>query len=54
MLRGILIVLIVVAVLVGGLLALRTTARTGMPDAEVLKRAKERADRARASEDDER
>jgi hypothetical protein len=54
MLRGILIVLIVVAVLVGGLLALRTSARTGMPDAEVLKRAKERADKARTSEDDER
>jgi DUF2897 family protein len=51
---GILIVLIVIAVLVGGLFVLRTTARMGMPDQEVLKRAKERADQASASEDKDR
>ena len=48
---GILVVLIVVAVLVGGLFVLRTTARMGMPSQEVLKRAKDRADKASASED---
>jgi hypothetical protein len=51
---GILIVLIVVGVLVGGLFILRTTARSGMPDQEVLKRAKEHADQLSASEDKDR
>jgi hypothetical protein len=49
--RSILIVALVVAVLAGGLLVLRSTARSGMPDEEVLKRAKQRAERARADED---
>ena len=51
---GILIVLIVVVALVGGLFVLRTTARMGMPGQEVLRRAKERADKASASEDKDR
>jgi Protein of unknown function (DUF2897) len=52
--RAIIIIVLVVAVLAGGLLVLRSTARTGMPDEEVLKRAKERARKARADEDAER
>jgi hypothetical protein len=52
--RPIIIVLLVVAVLVGGLFVLRSTARTGMPDEDVLKRAKERARQEQAKEDAER
>jgi hypothetical protein len=52
--RAIIIFLLVIAILGGGLVVLRRSARTGMPDAEVLTRAKERADRARAAEDAER
>jgi hypothetical protein len=51
---GILIVLIVVAVLVGGLFVLRSTARTGMPDQDVLKRAKDRARENDKSDDTQR
>lgn len=54
MFRAIIIISLVVLVLGGGLLALRRSALTGMPDAEVLKRAKEHADKARAAEDRER
>jgi hypothetical protein len=51
---GILIVLIVVVVLVGGLFVLRSTARTGMPDQDVLKRAKDRARKNDKSDDTQR
>jgi Protein of unknown function (DUF2897) len=54
MVRPIIIILLVVAVLVGGLFVLRSTARTGMPDEDVLKRAKERARQERAKEEAER
>jgi hypothetical protein len=50
-LRAILIILLVVCVLVGGLLTLRSTRNAGMPGKDVLDRAKERA-RARAAKDD--
>jgi hypothetical protein len=43
MLKAILIVALVVAGLIGGLLTLRSSARTGMPDEDVLKRAATRA-----------
>jgi hypothetical protein len=43
MLKAILIIAVVVGVLVGGLLTLRSSARTGMPDEDVLKRAAGRA-----------
>jgi Protein of unknown function (DUF2897) len=43
MLKAILITIVVVGVLIGGLLTLRSSARTGMPDEEVLKRAAGRA-----------
>jgi hypothetical protein len=42
MLKTIIIIVIVVGVLVGGLLTLRNSARTGMPSEDVLRRAKER------------
>jgi hypothetical protein len=43
MLKAILITVLVVAVLIGGLLTLRSRARTGMPDEETLKRAASRS-----------
>jgi hypothetical protein len=49
--KGILIVLLVVAVIVGGLLTLRSSRQIGMPSDEVLKRA---AKRAREQADEEK
>jgi Protein of unknown function (DUF2897) len=49
--KAILIILLVVCVLVGGLLTLRSTRNTAMPGKDVLDRAKERAD-AQAAKDD--
>ena len=42
MLKAIIIIVIVVGFLLGGILTLRSSARTGMPDEDVLRRAKER------------
>jgi hypothetical protein len=39
MLKAILITVVVIGALIGGLLTLRNSARTGMPDEDVLKRA---------------
>jgi hypothetical protein len=50
-LKAILIILLVVCVLVGGLLTLRSTRNTAMPGKDVLDRAKERA-RTQAAKDD--
>jgi hypothetical protein len=41
--KGLLIILLVVGVLVGGLLVLRSSRGTGMPDKDVLERAARRA-----------
>jgi hypothetical protein len=41
--KALIIVVVVVAALAGGIFVLRSTARTGMPSAEVLERAKRRA-----------
>jgi hypothetical protein len=49
--KAILIILLVVCVLVGGLLTLRSTRNTAMPGKDVLDRAKERAG-AQAAKDD--
>ena len=49
--KAIIIILLVVCVLVGGLLTLRSTRNTAMPGKDVLDRAKERA-RAQAAKDD--
>ncbi len=43
MLRAIVIIVIVIGVIVGGLLTLRNSASTGLPDDAVLKRAQQRA-----------
>jgi Protein of unknown function (DUF2897) len=43
MFKAIIIFVVVLAILVGGMLALRTSRNTGMPDEDVLKRAAERA-----------
>jgi hypothetical protein len=50
--KGILIVLLVVAVIGGGLLTLRSSRRSGMPSDEVLQRAAKRAREQAAKEED--
>jgi hypothetical protein len=55
MIKGILVIALVVAVLVGGLLTLRNSGSAGMPGADVLGRAKKRAeDQAAADEKEDR
>jgi hypothetical protein len=49
--KAIVIILLVVCVLFGGLLTLRSTRNSGMPGKDVLDRAKERA-RSQAAKDD--
>ena len=51
--KAIIIIVLVVGVLLGGLLTLRSSARTGMPSEDVLKRAKEREKQLRETEKDE-
>ena len=51
MLKAIIIFLVVIAVLGGGLLTLRSSRRSGMPSEDVLKRATERA-REQAAKDE--
>jgi hypothetical protein len=51
MLRGLVIFVVVIAVLVGGLLALRSTRRLGMPSDDVLKRAADRARKQSAKDE---
>ena len=50
--KALLIIALVLAVLVGGILTLRSSARTGMPSEEVLKRASKRARELDAVEKD--
>ena len=52
MFKAVMIIVLVAAVLIGGLLTLRSSGRTGMPDEAVLKRAAKRAREQR--KDDER
>jgi hypothetical protein len=56
MLKAILIIVVVIGVLIGGLLTLRRSARTGMPDEDVLKRAagREREQQAKDEADKDR
>ena len=54
MLKGLIIVVVVIAVLVGGLLTLRSTRRSGMPGEDVLKRAANRAREQSAKDEAER
>lgn len=51
MFKVIVIFVIVLAVLIGGMLALRSSRNTGMPGEDVLKRAADRA-REQAAKDD--
>ena len=50
--KGIIIAVLVIAAIVGGLLALRSTGQAGMPSDEVLKRAAKRA-RERPDDDED-
>ena len=50
--KALLIIGLVVAALIGGLLTLRSTRGTGMPDQQVIDRARER-ERAQAAKDEE-
>ncbi len=52
MLKTLLIIAIVIAFLVGGLLTLRSSARTGVPGEDVLKRARQREVELEAKEKD--
>jgi hypothetical protein len=50
--KALLIIVLVVAALLGGLLTLRSTRSTGMPDKDVIDRARER-ERAEKAKDEE-
>lgn len=52
MFKTIVIIVLVAGVLIGGLLTLRNSGRTGMPDDEVLQRAAKRAREQAAAEKD--
>jgi Protein of unknown function (DUF2897) len=54
MLKAIVVLVIVLAVVFGGMLALRSSRRTGMPSEDVLKRATDRAKEQAAKDDAER
>ena len=51
MLKAVVILIIVLAVVFGGMLALRSSRRTGMPSEDVLKRAGDR-EREQAAKDE--
>jgi hypothetical protein len=50
--KGLLIIILVVAAIVGGLLTLRSTRNAGMPGKDVMDRARQR-EREQAAKDDE-
>jgi hypothetical protein len=50
--RGLIIIVVVVAALVGGLLTLRSSRSAGMPDKDVINRAK-LSEREQAAKDDQ-
>jgi hypothetical protein len=52
--RAVIIFIVVAAVLIGGMLVLRSSRNTGMPSDEVLKRTAERARRQAAKDEAER
>lgn len=54
MFKAIIIMVIVAAVLIGGMLALRSSRNTGMPSEDVLKRSTERARQQAAKDESER
>jgi DUF2897 family protein len=52
--KTVIIFIVVAAVLIGGMLALRSSRNTGMPSEDVLKRAAERARQQAAKDEAER
>ena len=54
MFRAVIVIIIVAAVLIGGVLALRSSRNTGMPSEGVLKRSAERARQQAAKDEAER
>ena len=54
MLKAVVVLVIVFAIVFGGMLALRSSRRTGMPSEDVLKRAGDRAKEQAAKDDAER
>ncbi|HXP64513.1 MAG TPA: DUF2897 family protein [Steroidobacteraceae bacterium] len=54
MLKAFLVLIIVLAIVFGGMLALRSSRRTGMPSDDVLKRAADRAKEQAAKDEAER
>jgi hypothetical protein len=54
MFRAVIIIIIVAAVLIGGMLALRSSRNTGMPSEDVLKRSADRARQQAAKDEAER
>jgi FtsZ-interacting cell division protein ZipA len=54
MLKAIIIIIVVIAILVGGMLTLRSSRNTGMPSEDVLKRATKRADEQAAKDEADR
>ncbi|MDP9089289.1 MAG: hypothetical protein M3O26_11195 [Pseudomonadota bacterium] len=54
MLKAIIILVLILAILVGGMLTLRSSRQTGMPGEDVLKRATKRADSEAAKDEAER
>jgi hypothetical protein len=53
-LKTVIIIIVVAAVLIGGMLALRSSRNTGMPSEDVLKRSAERARQHAAKDEAER
>jgi hypothetical protein len=53
-LKTVIIFIVVAAVLIGGVLALRSSRNAGMPSADVLKRSAERARQQAAKDEAER
>ena len=54
MFRAVIVIIIVAAVLIGGILVLRSSRNTGMPSEDVLKRAADRARQQAAKDEAER
>lgn len=54
MFRAVIVIVIVAAVLIGGMLVLRSSRNTGMPSEDVLKRSAERARQQAAKDEAER
>jgi hypothetical protein len=54
MFRAVIVIIIVAAVLIGGMLVLRSSRNTGMPSEDVLKRAADRAREQAAKDETER